>query len=96
LVIDNPIDWLGSDSSFTAGSIAHTIWQALGVGERMGYSQSVPHAHCQFPALQRPILDAYVKNFLVGTGTAETRVLHAETANADLSRWMDWTVPLLE
>jgi len=96
LVIDNPVDWLGSDSSFTAGSLAHTIWEALGAEDRMGYSQSTAHTHCQFPAQQRPILDAYVKKFLLGTGVGDTRVLRAESAKAELDKWMDWTTPALE
>lgn len=62
----------------------------------MGYWQSSGHAHCQFPAQQRSILDAYVKKFLVGTGTGETRVLRAESAKADLKSWMDWVPPRLQ
>jgi hypothetical protein len=96
LVLDNRIDWLGIDSTFTAGSIAHAIWQAHGVPDQMGYWQSGGHTHCQFPAQQREILDAYVKKFLVGTGTGDTTVLRAENADADLERWMDWTPPVLE
>lgn len=95
LVIDNPIDWLGIDSSFTAGSIAHTIWEALGVGDRMGYSQSSGHAHCQFPSAQRALLDSFVKKFLLGTASGETGVVRAVSAKADLGFWMDWTPPAL-
>lgn len=96
LVIDNPIDWLGIDSTYTAGSIAHAIWQAYGVPDRMGYWQSTGHTHCQFPAAQREVLEAYVKKFLVGTTAGDTNVLRAESAEADLGRWMDWTPPALE
>jgi hypothetical protein len=96
LVIDNPVDWLGIDSSFTAGSLAHTIWKALGADDRMGYSQSSAHTHCQFPAQQRAILDAYVKKFLLGADGGDTRVLRAETAKAELASWMDWTTPSLQ
>ena len=96
LVIDNHIDWLGIDSTFTAGSIAHTIWDALGIPDHMGYWQSSAHTHCQFPSQQRAILDAYVKKFLVGTGTDDTAVMQADSANADLGNWMPWTAPSLE
>jgi hypothetical protein len=96
LVIDNAIDWLGIDSTFTAGSIAHTIWDALGRGDQMGYWQTGGHAHCQFPAQQRAILDAYVKKFLAGDGSADTRMLRADGAKADLSAWMDWMPPTLQ
>ncbi len=96
LVIDNPIDWLGIDSTFTAGSIAHAIWEAFGLTDHMGYWQSDAHTHCQFPSQQRAILEAYVKKFLVGTGTDDTNMLRAENANADLASWMDWTPPSLQ
>ncbi|WP_441292762.1 glucuronyl esterase domain-containing protein [Sorangium sp. KYC3313] len=29
LVVDNRIDWRGIDSTFTAGAIAHAIWDGL-------------------------------------------------------------------
>ena len=38
LVIDNRIDWLGIDSSYTAGSIAHAIWEAFGRRLRRNYA----------------------------------------------------------
>jgi hypothetical protein len=95
LVIDNQIDWLGIDSSFTAGSIAHEIWEAFGLPDRMGYWQTGGHMHCQFPAEQRAVLNAYVQKFLVGTGSADTNVLRAQNASADLDAWLDWTPPAL-
>jgi len=96
LVIDNRIDWLGIDSTYTAGSIAHTIWEAFGLADHMGYWQTGGHTHCQFPAEQRAILDAYVKKFLLGTGTSDTTMLRAESADADLGYWMEWEAPTLQ
>ncbi|WP_437685266.1 glucuronyl esterase domain-containing protein [Sorangium sp. So ce176] len=96
LVLDNKIDWLGIDSTFTAGSIAHAIWEGLGVPDRMGYWQLGGHEHCQFPSAQRAMLEAYVKKFLVGGGTDDTNVLESDGATADLDRWMEWTPPSLE
>jgi hypothetical protein len=96
LVLDNRIDWLGIDSTFTAGSIAHAIWEAFELPDHMGYWQTGGHTHCQFQSEQRAILDAYVKKFLVGSGGGDTTMLRAENATADLDRWMDWTPPVLE
>ncbi|WP_437818192.1 glucuronyl esterase domain-containing protein [Sorangium sp. So ce1078] len=96
LVIDNRIDWLGIDSTFTAGSIAHAIWEGLGVPDKMGYWQLGGHDHCQFPAAQKAALEAYVKKFLVGGGTDDTNVLMSDEAKADLDRWMEWTPPALD
>jgi hypothetical protein len=96
LVIDNPVDWLGVDSTFTDGSIAHAIWEAFGLPDHMGYWQSSAHTHCAFPAEQRAVFEAYVKKFLVGTGTDDTNILRAESAKADLAAWMEWTPPTLQ
>jgi (4-O-methyl)-D-glucuronate---lignin esterase len=96
LVIDNRIDWLGIDSTFTAGSIASEIWQALGIGDRMGYWQTTGHTHCAFPGEQRAALEAYVQKFLVGGGTGDTNLLRGDQANADLARWQTWQTPTLQ
>ncbi len=96
LVIDNQIDWLGIDSTFTAGSIANDIWKALGIADAMGYWQTTGHTHCAFPASQRGALEAYVRKFLVGGGTDDTNLVRGDAANADLARWRQWTPPTLE
>jgi hypothetical protein len=96
LVIDNRIDWLGIDSTFTAGSIASEIWKAFGIADHMGYWQTTGHTHCAFPASQRGALEAYVKKFLVGGGTDDTNLLRGDQANADLARWKTWQTPTLQ
>ncbi|MEY4547016.1 MAG: hypothetical protein RL685_3211 [Pseudomonadota bacterium] len=96
LVIDNQIDWLGIESSFTGGSIANRIWQAFGEGDKMGYWQTTGHTHCAFPASQRAALQAYVTKFLVGGGTADTNLVRADGTTADLNRWVQWTAPTLQ
>jgi hypothetical protein len=96
LVIDNRIDWLGIDSTFTAGSIAHGIWEGLGVPDTMGYWQLGGHDHCSFPAAQTAMLAAYVKKFLVGGGTDDTKLLKSDGAKADLAKWMKWTPAQLQ
>lgn len=96
LIIDNRIDWLGIESTFTAGSIANEIWKAFGLADHMGYWQTTGHTHCAFPASQRGALDAYVKKFLVGGGTGDTNLVRADGAAADLGRWMQWTPPTLQ
>ena len=96
LVLDNRIDWLGIDSTYTAGSIAHAIWEAFGLEDHMGYWQTGGHEHCVFPSQQRDVLEAYVRKFLVGDGADDTNLLRAENATAALDIWMEWTPPSLQ
>jgi len=98
LVIDNEIDWLGIDPTYTAGSIGKKIWDALGVPDNMGYWQSAPHGHCQMPSSQQPAIEAFVKKFLLDDPNGgDTDILRADgSAQADLASWMDWDVPTLQ
>ena len=96
-VIENDIDWLGPVSTFQNSMGAHTVWEALGVPDAMGYSEVGNHAHCSFPASQTADLQAFVKKFLVGNGTDSTAVLKNDHGYTfDKPTWVDWTVPALQ
>ena len=97
LVIENTsIDWLGNLSTYTTAVAAHTIWQSMGVGERMGFSQVGGHNHCQYPDSQLPELRAYVGKFLVGREEGDTRIMKTDgDLQVDTARWMPWSVPKL-
>jgi hypothetical protein len=98
LVIENTsMYWLGKSSTFTNSALAHRIYQALGVPERMAFSQLGDHPHCDFPASQRPLLSAYLQKFLIGGGTENTNALETDGGFVvDEARWVDWTTPVLE
>ncbi len=97
LVVENTaMHWLGKLSSFTTGMVAHRIWQALGVPERMGFSQTGDHDHCQYAASQVPELEAFLQKFLVGSGNVDTSVLKTDGGFVlDEARWVDWSTPAL-
>jgi len=97
LVIENTaMEWLGNLSTWVTGNVAHYVWQALGVPERMGYSQYSHSDHCGFPNDQIPELKAYVKKFLVGDGTDDTNIMKTDgNLKYDSIKWVNWTVPLL-
>lgn len=96
LIIENEILWLGPESSWTCANAAHLIWEALGVPDRMGYSGTKDHRHCAYPASQEPELIAFVKKFLIGNGTDDTKLMKTEPGHAfDKAKWIDWTVPSL-
>jgi len=82
-------------STFTSGSAAHRIWEALGVPERMGMTQ-VSTNHCQFPASQRDEVEAFVDRFLLDRDDVETTVLESDAITPDLARWAPWETPVLE
>ena len=50
LVIENSsMEWLGNVSTWTTGNVAHKIWEALGIPDKMGYSSVGHPVHCGFP-----------------------------------------------
>lgn len=97
LVIENTSQvWLGDLSTFTNSMTAHMIWEAMGIPDKMGFSQLGDHAHCEWNGSQQPEVTAYVEKFLIGGGTADTNVLKSDGGfTLDKARWVDWTVPTL-
>ncbi|WP_345954701.1 hypothetical protein [Mucilaginibacter sp. PAMB04168] len=97
LVIENTsIDWLSPVSSWNAANAAHKVWEALGVPDKMGFSQIGNHNHCSMPDSQLPELTAYVQKFLIGTGTGNTTIMKTDGGfTFDAAAWVDWTVPTL-
>jgi hypothetical protein len=97
LVIENTSQiWLGDVSTFTNSMTAHKIWEAMGIPDKMGYSQIGDHAHCEWNGSQQPEVTAYVQKYLIGGGTADTNVLKTDGGfTLDTATWIDWTVPSL-
>jgi len=96
LIIENTsIDWLGNVSTFSNASAAHMIWEALGIPDRMGFSQVGNHNHCAFPASQQPEVSAFVTRFLLNRSASTTVIRTDGGFTFDRARWVDWTVPPL-
>ena len=83
--------WLGSWSTYGCMKAAHTVWEALGVGERMGFWEVGGHAHCAFPAEQQEKLFAYINRFLVGVEEGEG--LNTTVFETDANATDSFTVP---
>jgi len=97
LVIENTTqEWLGNMSTFGCMTAAQKIWQALGIPEKMGFTQVGNHNHCAFPSSQQGDLDAFVNKFLLGQSTTTGFV---KTDNNNLgftpATWITWTTPTL-
>jgi hypothetical protein len=89
--------WLDRQGSHFGATMAHVIWEALGIPGSMGESRVGGHPHCrEVPARQLAEVGAYVDKFLVGGGTANTNVLHTDGSFPDVrAEWVDWQVPTL-
>lgn len=98
LVVENTsMEWLGNISTYTTAVAAHTVWQAMGLDDHMGVSQTGGHDHCQFPDGQLPELTAFVEKFLVGGGSGNTDVMETDgDFVVDQERWITWDVPTLQ
>jgi len=102
LVIENTSQvWLGNLSTYANSMAAHKIWQALGIPEKMGFSQKGDHQHCEWKGSQQAEVTAYVQNFLIGPPagdtTLDTNVLKTDGVynGYDEATWVDWTTPTL-
>ncbi|KAL2007304.1 hypothetical protein VTN00DRAFT_8742 [Thermoascus crustaceus] len=96
-VVENTgIEWLGNMSCYGCMKTARKVWTALGVEDRMGFSQVGNHEHCVFPASQERDLFAFVDRFLLDQ-PADTDVTYTDgTFEFDEAQWIDWTVPKLQ
>ena len=97
LAIENTgIDRLGSQAGSVSMRAAKEVYKALGISDRIGYSQAQASAHCSFPAsVQSPDVQAFVDKFLLKKTTANTSVAR-DSYNTDLTKWITWTTPTLQ
>ena len=95
LAIENTgIDRLGSQAGGVSMKAATKVYEALGVPDRIGYTQAQASGHCQFPSSQKADVEAYVDKFLLGKA-ANTPI--AKTSyNTDMTKWITWDTPKLK
>ncbi|KUJ23506.1 putative extracelular cellulose binding protein [Mollisia scopiformis] len=87
--------WLSPQSSYGCMTAARKVWDALGVSDRMGFTQDGNHSHCAFSADQQPELTAFFDRFLLDAEGVNTTVFKTTNETFDEARWIDWTVPKL-
>ncbi|KFY09204.1 hypothetical protein V491_08333 [Pseudogymnoascus sp. VKM F-3775] len=92
-VIENNIDWLGPMSTTGCMKTGQLIYQALGVADNMGFSETSEHSHCSFPSSQQDDLTAFVQKFLFDQST-NTAVSKSDQT-FDQAKWVTWSVPTL-
>ena len=88
------IDRLGSEAGSVSMKAATELFKALGIPDRIGFTQTAASAHCAFPSSQTADVAAFVDKFLLGKTSTDTAI--AKTPyNTDLARWITWTTPQL-
>lgn len=85
--------WLGGPSSYDCMVTANTIFGALGVADRHGFSQDGGHEHCTFPKDQVPEITAFYQRFLFGRDGVNTKILRTTGKWTYNSTWAAWSVP---
>lgn len=95
LTIGNPdIDYLASESGYVSMKAATEVYKALGVPDRIGFSQVGGHGHCAFPSSQTKDVEAFVDKFLLGKTSTSTAIA-ITPYKTDLKKWITWTTPEL-
>jgi hypothetical protein len=96
LAIENTsIARLGSEAGSVSMKAAMDVYKALGIPDRIGFSQAAATAHCSFPSSQTQDVQAFVDKFLLGKTTANTSIAKS-SYNTDLTSWITWTTPQLK
>jgi hypothetical protein len=95
LAIQNTgIDRLGSEAGGASMLAAMEVYAALGIPERIGFTQAQASGHCQFPGSQAPDVQAFVDKFLLekDSDTAITKTSYS----TDMTKWVTWSIPTLQ
>jgi len=96
LAIENTgIDRLGSQAGSVSMKAATEVYKALGVPDRIGFTQAQASAHCSFPSSQTADVQAFVDKFLAAMPNANTNIAKS-SYNTDLTKWITWTTPTLQ
>jgi hypothetical protein len=87
--------WLSNPSCYVCSKGCQQVYNALGIGDRFGFSLIGPHDHCSVvPISQISEIEAFVDKFLLGNDTVNTNVA-TTPYDTDLSPWITWTAPAL-
>lgn len=96
LAIENTaIDRLGSQAGSVSMRAAAEVYKALGIPDRIGFTQAAASGHCQFPSSQTADVQAFVDKFLLGKTGVNTTIAKS-SYNTDLAKWVTWTTPALK
>jgi hypothetical protein len=87
---------LGSQAGGASMKAAIEVYEALGIPDRIGFSQAVASGHCAFPSSQAADVNAFVQKFLLGDASANTTIRKDTYASTNMSQWITWDTPTLQ
>jgi hypothetical protein len=94
-VANTGIDRLGSEAGYVSMKAATEVYKALGIADRIGFTQTMASSHCAFPSSQTADVQAFVDRFLLGKTSANTAIAKSPYTT-DLKKWITWTTPELK
>jgi hypothetical protein len=96
LAVENTgITRLGTEAGGVSMKAATEVYKALGIPDRIGFTQAAATAHCSFPSSQTPDVQAFVDKFLLGKTITNTSIAKS-SYNTDLTKWITWATPQLQ
>lgn len=91
LVFGNPdYEWLADEAGYVSCVAARKVWEAFGIGDRMGYSFIDGHMHCMLPEVQWPELEAFVDRFLLEKDVPTEVMTAPMFEDVDTGKWINW------
>jgi hypothetical protein len=95
VVANTGIDRLGSEAGYASMKAATEVYKALGIPDRIGFTQAQAPSHCSFPGAQGPDVQAFVDKFLLGKPDTDTAIAKSPY-KTDMTKWITWTTPNLK
>ena len=77
--------WLADESGYVSVNAAKEVYRTFGIEDRVGYSISSGHGHCQLPDYEWKYVEAYIDRFMLEKDNVST-----EIAIAPMFEHVDW------
>ncbi len=81
-------EWLADASGYVSVNAAKEVWRTFGIQDRVGYSISSGHGHCQLPQSEYPMVEAFIDRFLLEKPDVQTEFAQAPFENVDWKSWI--------
>lgn len=83
--------WLADESGYVSINAAKEVWRTFGIQDRVGYSISGGHGHCQLPQSEYPLVEAFIDRFLLDKEGVHTEFAQSPFEQVDWKAWIsDW------